>query len=66
MACGSAACATIVAASLRGLTGRKADIEMDGGVLHMEWRESDDHILMTGPAAHDFDGTLDARFFEAA
>lgn len=58
MACGSGACATIVAAVRRGLIGRKAEIILDGGSLFLEWRESDDHVLMTGPAASVFSGTL--------
>ena len=58
MACGSGACATIVAAVRRGLTGRKAEIVLDGGSLFLEWRETDDHVLMTGPVADVFDGNL--------
>jgi diaminopimelate epimerase len=46
-----------VAAARRGLTGRKADIVMDGGTLTIEWRE-DDHVLMTGPVATAFSGEL--------
>jgi diaminopimelate epimerase len=58
-ACGSGACATMVAAHRRGLTPRKADIEMDGGILNMEWRESDGHVLMTGPVANSFNGVIE-------
>lgn len=58
MACGSGACATIVAAARRGLTGRRAEIILDGGSLMLEWRESDDHVLMTGPVADIFEGNL--------
>lgn len=57
-ACGSAACATIVAAVSRGLAGRRAEITMDGGTLTLEWRESDGHVLMTGPVSYVYDGTL--------
>jgi len=57
-ACGSGACATMVAAARRGLTGRKAEIVLDGGSLYLEWRESDDHVLMTGPVAYVFDGVM--------
>jgi diaminopimelate epimerase len=57
-ACGTGACAALVAAHRRGLTGRKATLELDGGELVIEWRESDDHVLMTGPVAVDFTGTL--------
>ncbi|MGE5515402.1 MAG: diaminopimelate epimerase [Bacteroidota bacterium] len=57
-ACGTGACATLVAAARRGLTGRKADVVLDGGVLSIEWL-ADDHVLMTGPVALAFQGTLD-------
>ena len=56
MACGTGACATAVAACLTGRAGRESDIVMDGGTLHIEWRESDNHVYMTGPAAFVFDG----------
>ena len=59
-ACGTGACAALVAAARRGLTGRKATVEMDGGELVIEWRESDGHVLMTGPVEFEFTGTLDA------
>lgn len=58
-ACGTGACATAVAAARRGLTDRVVDIELDGGVLRIEWRESDGHILMTGPAKLAFKGEID-------
>ncbi len=60
LACGSGACATMVAAVRRGLTGRRAEIVLDGGSLFLEWRESDGHVLMTGAVAYMFDGTLKA------
>ena len=56
-ACGTGACAALVAASRRDLVGRYATIELDGGELHIEWRE-DGHVVMTGPAAVDFMGEL--------
>jgi diaminopimelate epimerase len=56
-ACGTGACATAVAAARRGLTGRSAEVALDGGALHIEWRD-DGHVLMTGPAAESFRGTL--------
>ena len=56
MACGTGACATAVAACLSGCAGRESDIVMDGGTLHIEWRESDNHVYMTGPAEFVFDG----------
>lgn len=58
MACGSGACATMVAAARRNLTGRRAEIVLDGGSLFLEWRESDGHVLMAGPAAEIFSGTF--------
>lgn len=58
MACGTGACATAVAAALTRRTGRKAAIEMDGGTLHIEWREEDNHVYMTGPATRVFDGVI--------
>ena len=58
LACGSGACATAVAGVIRCLTERKIEMILDGGTLYLEWRESDGHILMTGPTAHVFDGEL--------
>ena len=60
LACGSGACATAVAANLRGLTGRMVTLDLDGGVLEIDWR--DDGVWMTGPTAHVFDGWLSADF----
>jgi len=57
-ACGTGACAALVAACRRGLTDRKAVVECPGGELVIEWRESDGHVLMTGPVAVEFTGTL--------
>ena len=69
MACGTGACATAVAACLSGRAGRESDIVMDGGTLHIEWRESDcsaegrffqkNHVYMTGPAEFVFDGEIE-------
>lgn len=56
-ACGTGACAALVAAARRGLTDRAATLELDGGELHVAWRD-DDHVVMTGPAAVDFVGNL--------
>lgn len=55
LACGTGACATAVAAALTGHAGRISDIEMDGGTLHIEWRD-DNHIYKTGPAVTVFEG----------
>ncbi|HVU19201.1 MAG TPA: diaminopimelate epimerase [Rhizomicrobium sp.] len=58
-ACGTGACASAVAAVRRGLTDRKVDVVLDGGTLAIEWRESDGHVLMTGPATLSFKGDVD-------
>ncbi|HXP12553.1 MAG TPA: diaminopimelate epimerase, partial [Stellaceae bacterium] len=57
-ACGTGACAALVAAHRRGLAARQAEIVADGGSLAIEWR-GDDHVLMTGPVAVSFTGTID-------
>ena len=57
LACGSAACATIVAATLRGLVDRKATLHLNGGPLFMEW-QTDGTVLMGGAVAYSFDGIL--------
>jgi diaminopimelate epimerase len=57
-ACGTGACATLVAAARRGLVPRKAEIVLDGGALDIEWRE-DGHVVMTGPVATSFTGSFD-------
>ena len=58
LACGTGACATVVAAARRGLAERKATVTLDGGDLDIEWR-ADGHVIMTGPVAESFVGTLD-------
>lgn len=58
LACGSGACAALVNAARRGLTGRRATVSLPGGDLVIEWRE-DGHVLMTGPVATAFTGELD-------
>lgn len=63
LACGSGACATAVAAHLRGLTGRQVQLDLDGGRLDIDWRE--DGVWMTGPVAHVFDAVLTADFLAA-
>jgi diaminopimelate epimerase len=57
-ACGTGACAALVAAARRDLTDRTATLMLDGGELLIEWRSEDDHVIMTGPAAVDFAGEL--------
>ena len=58
LACGSGACAAVVAASRRGLVPREAEVVLDGGTLTIEWLR-DDHVLMTGGIAVAFKGELD-------
>jgi diaminopimelate epimerase len=58
-ACGTGACATAVAAALTGKARRKSEIVMDGGILSIEWRESDNHVYMTGPAEFVFEGEVE-------
>lgn len=60
LACGSGACATAVAAHLRGLTGRQVRLELDGGQLDIDWRE--DGVWMAGPVAYVFEGLLSPAF----
>ncbi|NGQ97295.1 diaminopimelate epimerase [Brevibacillus sp. SYP-B805] len=56
LACGTGACAAAVAAILSGKTERKVTVHLLGGDLEIEWRESDNHVYMTGPAAEVFSG----------
>ena len=57
-ACGTGACATAVAAARTGRTGRNVEVTLPGGVLGINWRADDDHILMTGPTEFEFEGVL--------
>ena len=59
MACGTGACATLVAAAVSGRTERSSKIIMDGGTLNIEWRESNNHLYMTGPATTVFAGDIE-------
>ncbi|MEX2166773.1 MAG: diaminopimelate epimerase [Methyloceanibacter sp.] len=65
-ACGTAACASAVAAARRDLIGRKVRVTLPGGDLEIDWRESDGHVLMTGPYALDYEGTLPADLLQPA
>ena len=58
LACGTGACAALVAASRRGLAGCKAELVLDGGALAVEWRE-DNHVVMSGPVATSFSGAFE-------
>lgn len=66
LACGSAACAAAVAAARLKRTGRSVMVSLPGGDLRIDWRESDDHALMTGPVDFEHHGTLDAAWFATA
>ncbi len=56
MACGTGACATLVASALNGFSEREADVILLGGTLHIKWDEKNNHVYMTGPARFSFDG----------
>ena len=62
LASGSSSCAVAVAAARRGLTSRRVQIDLDGGTLHIDWK--DDGVWMTGPTMHVFNGTLTSEFLE--
>ncbi|MEP2892023.1 diaminopimelate epimerase [Tateyamaria sp.] len=62
LASGSSSCAVAVAAARRGLTGRSVRMDLDGGTLHIDWR--DDGVWMSGPTAHVFDGFLTQTFWD--
>jgi diaminopimelate epimerase len=64
-ACGSAACAAAVAAVRLRKTDRILTVTLPGGDLKIEWRERDDHVLMTGPVAYEFEGRFDPSLFAA-
>jgi diaminopimelate epimerase len=66
LACGSAACATLVAAARLDLMDRKGTVRLPGGDLNIEWRASDGHVLMTGPVEYEGAFILDEALFEAA
>ncbi|HEY4862477.1 MAG TPA: diaminopimelate epimerase, partial [Xanthobacteraceae bacterium] len=65
-ACGSAACAAVVAAVRTKRTGRKVRVTLPGGDLQIEWRESDNHVLMSGPVEFEFEGKLSPEMLAAA
>ncbi len=64
-ACGTGACAAAVAAHRRDLAARKLEVVLDGGTLAIEWRASDDHIVMTGPTTLVYRGEIDLSRLEA-
>jgi diaminopimelate epimerase len=62
LACGTAACATAVAAARKGLTGRHVTVTLPGGPMTIDWRD-DDHIMMTGPAELEYEGRFNPAIF---
>jgi diaminopimelate epimerase len=62
LACGTAACAAVVAAVRKNLTERSVEVTLPGGTLSIEWR-NDDHVIMSGPVAWEGEGTLQAAHF---
>jgi diaminopimelate epimerase len=65
MACGTGACAALVAGSLAGLTERRGEVAFPGGILEVDWRD-DDHVFLTGPAVFVFEGELEPAWVETA
>jgi diaminopimelate epimerase len=65
-ACGSAACAVAVAAARLRRTERRVTVTLPGGDLRVEWRERDDHVLMTGPVEYEYAGKFDPGLFASA
>ncbi|MFI8681832.1 diaminopimelate epimerase [Brevundimonas diminuta] len=60
LACGTGACAALVASARRGLTDRKAAVTVDGGELTIDWDEASGHVFMTGPVEVEGTGFLPA------
>ncbi len=58
LACGTGACAAVVAAVRQSRGSRRMSVELDGGTLQIEWRLVDDHVIMTGPVELEMDGTI--------
>jgi diaminopimelate epimerase len=57
-ACGTGACAALVASARRGITGRHAAVDVDGGRLMIDWDEASGHVFMTGPVEVERTGLL--------
>lgn len=62
LACGTGACASVVAGVLNGLTDRKTSVELIGGILGIEWKEDDNHVYLTGPATTVYEGEIEIDF----
>ena len=58
LACGTGACAAVVACVLNGKTGRRVLVHLPGGDLDIDWSEADNHVYMTGPATEVFEGEI--------
>lgn len=58
LACGTGACAAVVAAHRQKRTGRDVTVEVDGGTLHIHWRKEDGHVIMTGPVELESEGAI--------
>jgi len=63
MACGTGACAVLVASALNGISRRRAAVKLLGGDLTVEWSQEDDHVYMTGPAVKVFDGEIELKSY---
>lgn len=63
LACGTGACASVVASVLNGYTERQVTVKLLGGKLDIEWNKEDNHVYMTGPAKTVFEGTIDEKMF---
>jgi diaminopimelate epimerase len=63
LASGSSSCATAVAAARLGLTERRVEVQLDGGLIYIDWRG--DGVWMTGATMHVFDGVLTVQFLES-
>ena len=59
LACGTGACALVVAGVLEGRIDRTCTVDLPGGPLDIEWREADNHVYMTGPAVRVFAGSAE-------
>lgn len=66
LACGTGACASLVASVLNGKSERRATLKLLGGDLEIQWDEKTNHVFMTGPAAFVFDGEIDLKHIEGA
>ena len=58
LACGTGACASVVASVLNGYTERDVNVNLLGGKLNVKWDKNDNHVYMTGPANVVFEGTI--------